>query len=399
MKILVINAGSSSLKFTMFDMTEEKMLARGQMERLGLENPHLIYKRHDGKMAELTEDVKTYGEALRLICDKMLDSEVGVMDSLEEVEAIGHRVVHGGEQATKPVLVDDKVKDIIRECFSLAPLHNPPNMAGIEACEEFFPNVPNIAVFDTAFHQTMPPEAYLYAVPYELYTEYSIRKYGFHGTSHHYVARATAGLLGVPYEELNLITCHLGNGCSMAAINRGVVIDTTMGMTPLDGLVMGTRCGDIDPGVVLRLMELGKSAAEIDKLLNKQSGLLGVSGIKSSDMRDILKATAAGNEQATRSLKMFARRIVKYVGAYHAMLNGADVLVFTGGIGEYCDGVRKMVLDNITALGVTLDEQRNEKFKGVPGVISTDDSDWKVVVMPTNEELMISREVVSVMQV
>lgn len=398
MKILVINAGSSSLKFTVYSMTDEKMLAAGQVERLGTNEANLIYKRADADKLEFKADVNNHDEALGLICKKLVDSEIGVIDTLKDIEAIGHRVVHGGEQATKPVIVDSHVKDIIHDCFSLAPLHNPPNMAGIDAAEELFPGIPNIAVFDTAFHQTMPPESYLYAVPYELYTKYGIRRYGFHGTSHNYVARATARLLDIPYTKLNLITCHLGNGCSMAAISKGVVMDTTMGMTPLEGLVMGTRCGDIDPAVVIRLVELGMSAKEIDQLLNKKSGLLGVGGIGSSDMRDIIEASEAGDKQAMRAMKMFVRRVVKYIGSYFAILNGADALVFTGGIGEYSSYIRKRILEKTTALGLTVCEEKNNRFHGTPGLISTDDCTWKAIVMPTNEELMIAREVVSVLK-
>lgn len=398
MKVLVINAGSSSLKFTLYAMENEKMLAKGQVERLGTAEPKLTYKRNDGKSTDEILPVKNYVEALKAICAKLMDPNIGVIKNLTEVQAIGHRVVHGGERATKPAIVNKAVKDIIQECVSLAPLHNPPNMSGIEACEEFFPGVPNVAVFDTAFHQTMPPEAYLYAVPYELYTKYGIRRYGFHGTSHNFVARATAKFLNVPYNSINLITCHLGNGCSMAAIEKGSVIDTTMGMTPLEGLVMGTRCGDIDPAVVLRLSELGHSTPDIDKLLNKNSGLLGVGGINSSDMRDIISAAEKGDKQAMRALKMFIRRVVKYVGSYYVLLGGADALVFTGGIGEYSNYIRAKVLESLKALNIKLDKTKNDSAIGSAGVISTEDSAWKAIVMPTNEELMIGREVMATLK-
>ncbi|OGV36452.1 MAG: acetate kinase [Lentisphaerae bacterium GWF2_45_14] len=394
MKVLVINAGSSSLKFTFFQTENEEMLAKGLIERLGTDSPKMIYKRSDGKVVEDSPKITSYTEAIAKVCEKLLDSEVGVIKDKNEVEAIGHRVVHGGERATKPVLVDAAVKDIIRECIPLAPLHNPPNLAGIEACEEFFTGVPNVAVFDTAFHQTMPPESYLYAVPYELYTKYGIRRYGFHGTSHNFVAKAVAKYLDKPYSSINLITCHLGNGCSMAAISKGEVIDTTMGMTPLEGLVMGTRCGDIDPAVVIRLAELGHSAKEIDELLNKKSGLLGVAGINSSDMRDIIQAAENGDNQAMRALKMFVRRIVKYVGAYYALLKGADAIVFTGGIGEYSVYIRGKILEKLSALDIFLDKKKNEECSGKPGIISLPESSWKAVVMPTNEELMIARQAV-----
>ncbi|MCF6176551.1 MAG: acetate kinase [Victivallaceae bacterium] len=398
MKILVLNAGSSSVKFTMYSMSQEKMLAKGIVERLGSSKPNLIYKRFDGISEETSPNVKDHIGAIKSICDKLIDPKIGVLKSLKDVEAIGHRVVHGGEQATKPVLISSRVKMIIRDCFPLAPLHNPPNMDGIEAAEKTFPGVPNVAVFDTAFHQSMPPEAYLYAVPYELYTKYGVRKYGFHGTSHAYVGLATAEMLKTTFENLKLITCHLGNGCSMAAINHGSVIDTTMGMTPLEGLVMGTRCGDIDPAVVIRLGELGKTPQEIDHLLNKESGLLGVAGIDSSDMRDIIKATEAGDKQAQRALRMFIRRIVKYIGAYYALLDGADAIVFTGGIGEYSAYVRDKIANSLGAFNIKLDTAANEAAFGKAGIISTPESNCKLIVMPTDEELMIARGVVSTLQ-
>ncbi len=397
MKILVINAGSSSVKFTLFSMKTEGVLAKGLVERIGLSNTKLSFKRHDGIGVERKVEVKEYPDALKVITDILIDSEVGVLKKLDEVEAIGHRVVHGGEQITKPALIDEHVKDIVKDCFPLAPLHNPPNMSGIEACEKFFPDTPNVAVFDTAFHQTMPPEAYLYAIPYELYTKYGIRRYGFHGTSHSYVARATAKLLEIPFNKLKLITCHLGNGCSITAINKGAVHDTSMGMTPLEGLVMGTRCGDIDPAIVIRLFELGMDVGSIDRYLNKQSGLLGVGGIGSSDMRDIIAASDNGDKQALRALRMFVRRIVKYTGSYYALLGGIDAFVFTGGIGEGSPLVRQLVIDKLAALGVRLDSKANEEcVKGRAGVISSESSAWRVIVMPTNEELMIARETVSV---
>jgi acetate kinase len=400
MKALVINAGSSSLKFMLYSLGEkEEMLAKGQVERLGSDQPNLIYKRHDGQATEDSPPIKNYTDAIKSVCDKLLDPEIGVIKDKSEVGVIGHRVVHGGESATKPILVDQHVKDIIKDCIPLAPLHNPPNLAGIEACEEFFAGTPNVAVFDTAYHQTMPPEAYLYAVPYELYTKYGIRKYGFHGTSHHFVAKATAKFLDKPYSSLNLITCHLGNGCSMAAISKGEVKDTTMGMTPLEGLVMGTRCGDIDPAVVIRLAELGKSTSEIDQLLNKKSGLLGVGGIDSSDMRDIIEAAQEGGDnQALRAMRMFARRIVKYIGAYYALIGGADALVFTGGIGECSFIIRDKVISKLSALDMWVDQEKNESCVAKAGVVSSADSKWKAVVMPTNEELMIARSAVETLK-
>ena len=395
MKVLVLNAGSSSMKFTMFAMTNEKVLAKGIVERLGSNSPNLIYSRHDGLKKEFSPKVKNHKDALKSICDILVDKEVGVIKELSEVQAIGHRVVHGGERFTKPAIVNSNVKDAIKDCFALAPLHNPANLSGITACEKIFADTPNIAVFDTAFHQSMPPEAYLYAVPYDLYTKYSIRRYGFHGTSHHFVAIATGKYLNKPYDHMKLITCHLGNGCSMAAISNGNVLDTTMGMTPLEGLVMGTRCGDIDPAIVLRLIELGKGRNEIDDILNKQSGLLGVAGIGSSDMRDIIKAEKQGDQQALRARRMFTRRIVKYIGSYYALLGGADAIVFTGGVGEWSDYARWKILKNLGCLGISVDRKKNEKTLGKKGIISTPESKSTVIVMPTDEELMIAQSVVS----
>ncbi len=400
MRVLVLNAGSSSVKFTLYSMAHETVLAKGQVERLGLENPNLIYKRiSDGYKYEAERrDIKSSEDAIRAICERLTEPGKGVIGSLKEIEAVGHRVLHGGERATRPALVNCEVKDIIRDCIPLGPLHNPANLAGIEACERIFPGIPNVAVFDTEFHQTMPPQAYLYAIPYEYYTKYGIRRYGFHGTSHHFVALAAASYLKKPLATLKLITCHLGNGCSITAINNGRVIDTSMGMTPLEGLVMGTRSGDIDPAVVIRLMELGKTSAEIDKLLNKQSGLLGVGGIGSSDMRDIIAAEQSGDQQALLARRMFTRRVVKYIGAYYTLLGGADAIVFCGGVGEWSNYVRAKVVSKLDCLGVTLDENANAEILGRCGVISGPESKIKVIVMPTDEELMIARSVLETLK-
>lgn len=354
----------------------------------------MIYKRADGFKFEGVIPVKDHVEAVREICAKLVDPQHGVIKSLSEISAIGHRVLLGGEKITRPVKVDGGVKEIIREYIPLGPLHNPANLAGIEACEAAMPGVPNVAVFDTQFHQTMPPEAYLYAIPYEFYQKYGIRKYGYHGTSHHYVTLATARFLGKKPEDVTLITCHLGNGCSMAAIKNGKVIDTSMGLTPLEGLMMGTRSGDLDPAAVIRLIDLGFSTKEVDTILNKKSGLYGVGGIGSGDMRDNINAAAAGNEQAELALKMFARRVIKYIGSYYVLLGGADAVVFTGGVGEYSVPMRKRIMNGITALGIKLDDKRNEACSGSEGIISTDDSSFKAIVMPTNEELMIAMSTV-----
>ena len=393
MKILVINAGSSSLKFTLFDFEGEnnKVAASGQVERVGSDTPNLIFKRPDGfKFEGQSANVKNHADAFKAVCAKLTDPECGVLKSMDEVAAVGHRVLHGGEKITKPVLVDEKVKEVIRECFPLGPLHNPANLSGIEACEEICPGTPNVGVFDTQFHQTMPPEAYLYAIPYEYYEKYSIRKYGFHGTSHHFVTNSTAEFLGKKVDDLNIITCHLGNGCSMAAIQNGKVIDTTMGLTPLEGLMMGTRSGDMDPAAVLRMAQLGKTPAEVDTILNKKSGLYAVGGIESGDMRDILNAAEGGNKRAELALKMFVRRVVKYIGSYYVLVGGAEALVFTGGIGEYSLPIRKLILDGLKPLGIFADDEKNKACFGKKGVISTCESKWKAIVMPTNEELMIA---------
>ena len=397
MKILVINSGSSSLKFTLFEMEggNNTVIASGLVERVGTPTPNLIIKRPDGfKFEESPEGVKNHSDGLRAVCAKLVDPQIGILKSLSEVKAIGHRVLHGGEKITAPVKVDEAVKDIIRECIPLGPLHNPANLSGIEACEQIFAGVPNVAVFDTQFHQTMPPEAYLYAIPMDYYKKYGIRKYGFHGTSHRFVTLSTAEFLGRKPEDITIITCHLGNGCSMAAVKNGKVIDTTMGLTPLEGLMMGTRSGDMDPAAVLRMVDVGNTAKEVDTILNKKSGLLAIGGIGSGDMRDIVNAADSGNKDAALALKMFIRRIVKYIGSYYVLLGGADAIVFTGGIGEHSIPERKAILDGIACLGIKCDDAKNKDCFGKAGVISTDDSAWKAIVMPTNEELMIALETV-----
>ena len=398
MKILVVNAGSSSMKFTLFAMENEEVLAKGVYERLGTDRPNLIYKRPDGFKFEKEIFVEDHAGALREICAKLVDPEMGVIKNLSEIAAVGHRVLHGGEKITAPVKIDEAAKEVIRECFPLGPLHNPANLSGIEACEKEMPGVPNVGVFDTEFHQTMPPEAYLYALPYEYYKQYGIRKYGFHGTSHRYVTMATADFLGKPQSELNIITCHLGNGCSMAAIRNGKVVDTTMGLTPLEGLMMGTRCGDIDAAAVIRLAELGNSPKEIDTILNKKSGLFGVGDIQSGDMRDMLAAEANGSERASLALKMFVRRVVKYIGSYYVLTGGPEALVFTGGIGEYSVEIRNRIMKELSCLGLYPDTAKNEACFGKRDVISSADSSWKAIVMPTDEELMIARSTLALVK-
>jgi acetate kinase len=391
-KVLVINSGSSSLKFMLFSMSNERMMAKGVVERIGKPSANLAYQRDAEAKSVHPISADNHGQALEMACRMLVDADRGVLKTLDEVDAIGHRVVHGGEQFREPVRVDDAVKKGITDCAALAPLHNPPNLGGIVACERVFPGVPNVAVFDTAFHQSMPTHAFLYAIPHKYYEQYRIRKYGFHGTSHKFVMQATAAYLNKPVEALKLITCHLGNGSSVAAIDGGKVLDTTMGMTPLPGLVMGTRCGDLDPAVVLFLARQGMTPDAIDDLLNKRSGLLGVGGIDSGDMRDIVDATAAGNPAAASALRMFAHRLALYIGGYFTLLGGADAIVLTGGIGENSDGARKAVAERLVAIGCTLDENRNATTRGKAGPITTDDSRTPLIVMPTNEELMIARE-------
>lgn len=391
-KILVINSGSSSLKFMLFAMRDERILAKGLVERIGKPSANLAYQRDGEARAEEPISADNHGQALERACRVLVDPARGVLQSLDEVQAIGHRVVHGGEQFRDSVRIDESVKKGITDCAALAPLHNPPNLGGIVACERVFPGIPNVAVFDTAFHQSMPPHAFLYAIPHKYYEQYRIRKYGFHGTSHKFVMQATAAYMKKPVDKLKLITCHLGNGSSIAAIDGGRVLDTTMGMTPLPGLVMGTHCGDLDPAVVLFLARQGMTPDAIDDLLNKRSGLLGVGGIDSGDMRDIVDATAAGNPAAASALRMFAHRIALYVGGYYTLLGGADAIVLTGGIGENSCCGRKAIVERLGAIGAHLHEERNQAMRGKAGAITTDDSYTPVLIIPTNEELMIARE-------
>ncbi len=378
-KILVINSGSSSLKFTLFSMTTKTVLAKGLVERIGGPNANLIYQRNDEPKITQGISAENHGKALAMACKMLVDTKNGVLKSLKEVNAIGHRVLHGGEDFSDSVVVTEDVKEVIKKCADLGPLHNPVNLEGIVACETVFTNVPNVAVFDTAFHQTMPKHAYMYALPQKYYDEYHIRKYGFHGTSHKFVAHATAEFLKKPLEELNLIICHLGNGSSVAAIRKGKVLDTSMGLTPLAGLIMGTRCGDIDPAIIFFLGRKGMTVDEIDNALNKQSGLKGINGIDSE--------AAAQN-----AIDMFGHRTALYVGGYFTLIGGADAVVFTGGIGENSAQARKAIISRLEALGCKLDEVKNQEVCGRAGVISTDASKLPAIVIPTNEELMIARE-------
>lgn len=388
MKILVLNAGSSSVKFTLFTMEDESVLAKGIVERIGMDGANLQLK----KGAEKTTfelPVKDHLDAVKLVCAKLVDPRVGVLESLEEVSAVGHRVVHGGDKFKASTLITRAVKRSIEACFSLAPLHNPPNLTAIKACEAAMPGLPNVAVFDTAFHQTMPETSYLYAIPYELYLKEGIRKYGFHGTSHRFVTQAASDYLGKSVAETKLITCHLGNGSSIAAVNGGNVVDTTMGLTPLAGVIMGTRCGNIDAGAVIHMIKSGRTVDEVDNILNKQSGLLGV-GV-SSDMRDTISAMEEGNPAAKRAFDMFVMRIVEYIGAYYTVLGGADAVIFTGGIGENSIQSRRDIVGSLSTLGCHFAPETND-FMGETRTISTPKSTMQAIVIPTNEELMIARD-------
>lgn len=397
MYILVINAGSSSVKYELFDMKDESTLAKGIVDRVGMEDASLIHNIAGGREVNIESNISDYDTALGLITGALVHPEYGVIESVNAILAVGHRVVHGGEEVSDSVLITPDVENIIRECFDLAPLHNPPNMMGIEACRKILPGVPQIAVFDTAFHRTIPEEAYLYAVPYTLYEEYSIRRYGFHGTSHRYVANRAAQILGQPLKEIKMVTCHLGNGCSITAIKDGKSIDTSMGFTPLEGLIMGTRSGDIDPAIVFYLMDrAGLTAPEVNAMLNRESGLLGLSGL-SRDMRDVEEAASEGSKQAVTTLNCFAYRIRKYIGAYAASMGGLDSIVFTAGIGENSSKVRAMACSGLEFLGAKIDAKRNSG-PGDEGLISSDDSDVKILVVPTNEELMIARDTMGLIE-
>lgn len=392
MKILVINCGSSSIKYKLFDMTNSSVMAQGGVEKIGIPGSFLKYTRNNGEKAIVEKDVPDHSVGVQWIFDMLTDPQEGCIKSLDEVDAVGHRVLHGGDKFTESCVVNDQVKAQIEACFPLGPLHNPANLKGIMAVEALLPKCPQVAVFDTAFHQSMPKESFLYAIPYELYEKHSVRRYGFHGTSHRYVSKRVLEFLGEKAEGSKIITCHIGNGGSIAAVKDGKSFDTSMGMTPLEGLMMGTRSGDIDTGAVTFLMEReGYNAKKMSDVLNKQSGLLGVSGV-SSDMREVRAAIAAGNERAKLALDMFIYRIKKYVGSYIAAMGGVDTIVFTGGIGENVEVVRKGVCENMEFLGIKLDEALNDKIRGEEAIISASDSKVKIVVIPTDEEFMIASD-------
>jgi len=398
MKVLVINCGSSSLKYQVLDMTNETLLAKGLVERIGIEGSILTHEKIGMDKFKLTTPMENHKDAIGHVLEALMDSEHGVVKSMEEIGAVGHRVVHAGEKYASSVLITDDVVAALEDCIDLAPLHNPPNLLGITACKELMPTTPMVGVFDTAFHQTMPPESYIYAIPYEYYDKYKIRRYGFHGTSHKYVAERTADILGVNIEDLKIITCHLGNGASVSAIKRGKCIDTSMGFTPLEGLVMGTRSGDIDPAIVSYIKQKENLASgEATNILNKKSGVLGISGI-SSDFRDLEEAVATqGNERAALALKVFAHKVKFYIGAYIAEMNGVDAIVFTAGVGENDIGMRDVICSELGNLGIKLDLVKN-KVRGKETIISRDDSKVKILLVPTNEELMIARDTFSIVK-
>ncbi|MDE6296989.1 MAG: acetate kinase [Muribaculaceae bacterium] len=397
MKILVLNCGSSSVKYKLIDSSSKEVLAEGGVEKIGLEDSFLKFKRPDGTKETITVSMPDHKEAIRQISKVLTDPEKGVIKSFDEIEAVGHRVVHGMEYFNESVLITPEVIERVKECYPVAPLHNPANITGIEAVTELMPDTPQVAVFDTAFHQTMPAKAFMYALPYEDYEKYGVRRYGFHGTSHRYVSRRVCDFLGVPYDKQRIITCHIGNGGSVTAIKDGKSVDTSMGLTPTEGLVMGTRVGDVDPGALVYLIErLGLDAQGLLKHINKESGVAGISGI-SNDMRDIEKAIEEGNERAQLALDMFEYRLLKYIGAYTAVLGGVDIIVFTGGIGENQPQTREHICKQLAFLGVTFNEEAN-KSRGEEVVISGEDSKVKVVVIPTDEELMIAQDTAEIVE-
>ncbi len=390
MIVLVVNCGSSSLKYQLVNMDNEEVMAKGLVEKITLPDARLTHK-WDGRKKEIVQPIPDHKVAVKLVLDLLTDPEAGVIKSMKEIDAVGHRVVHGGEEFASSTLITDEVMKALERCSAFAPLHNPPNIIGIKACRAIMPEVPQVGVFDTSFHQTMPPEAYMYGIPYELYKEDGIRRYGFHGTSHRYVADRIAEVMGVKKEDLRIISCHLGNGSSLAAIKGGRSIDTTMGFTPLAGMLMGTRCGDIDPAIVCTVMDKHNlSAQEMDTLMNKKSGVLGISGV-SSDFRDLGEAAAAGNERARLALDMFHYQVRKLIGALAAAMGGVDVITFTAGVGENGIEDRAAICEGLEYLGAELDAERNN-VRGKDALISTDDSACKVYVIPTNEEIMIARD-------
>ena len=398
MKVLVINCGSSSLKFQLIDSESEQCIAKGLCERIGIDGSMITYSPAGGEKEKTVTPMPDHTEAIRLVLNALTNEKTGVVKNLEEIGAVGHRVVHGGEKFAEAVIIDDDVIKEIEACSDLAPLHNPANLIGINACKKLMPNTPMVAVFDTAFHQTMPEKAYLYGLPYEYYEKYRVRRYGFHGTSHSYVSKRAAQVLGVPYESLKIIVCHLGNGASVSAVKNGKCVDTSMGLTPLEGLIMGTRSGDMDPAIMEYIAKKENlNMDQVMNVLNKKSGVLGSSGNLSSDFRDIESGYFEGNPDAIRAMTTYCYHVAKYIGAYTAAMNGVDVICFTAGVGENGPLVRSLVCDYLGYLGITLDEELNNE-RGEDIVITTPDSRTKVMTIPTNEELAIARETVALVK-
>lgn len=395
MKVLVINAGSSSIKYQLFSMANETVMAKGLAERIGEPVGRIVQETARGKHVR-DLPIADHAAAFKEIVANLLSAEHGVLRAIDEIQAVGHRVVHGGEEFSGSALITEPVMKAIRACVPLAPLHNPPNLTGIEAAQSLLPKVPQVAVFDTAFHESMPRTAFLYALPYELYSQDHIRRYGFHGTSHRYVSERAAAFMGKVPAAFRCITCHLGNGCSMTAVRGGKSVDTSLGLTPLEGLVMGTRSGDIDPAIIFHLADVkGMKMAEINALLNKKSGLLGLSGV-SNDMRTVSEAADKGNDRAALAIDVFAYRAKKYIGAYLAVLGGADAIVFTGGIGENSTHVREKICDGLDGIGIRMDKAANAKSRGREADVSLSDSPIRVLIIPTNEELVIARDTAAI---
>lgn len=397
MKILVLNCGSSSIKYALYNMDDNSVMASGGAERVGLDGAFVKVKLPNGEKRQVMHDIPEHTEGVKFIFSLLTDPEIGAIKDLKEIDAVGHRMVHGGEKFNKSVLLDDEVLKVFEECSDLAPLHNPANLKGVKAVSELMPGLPQVGVFDTAFHQTMPKHSYLYAIPYELYKEYGVRRYGFHGTSHRYVSQRVCDFLGVKAADKKVITCHIGNGGSIAAVDGGKCVDTSMGLTPLEGLMMGTRSGDIDGGAITFLQKkLNLDADGMSNLLNKKSGVLGVSGV-SSDMREVDAAAKEGNELAKTALDMYNYRIKKYVGAYTAAMGGCDIIVFTAGVGENQSSMREEVCENMEWMGIKLDKEKNNAVHGEEAVISAPDSKITVVVIPTDEELMIATDTMNLL--
>ncbi|MCR5688136.1 MAG: acetate kinase [Lachnospiraceae bacterium] len=395
MNVLVINCGSSSLKYQLINADNEEVLAKGLCERIGIDGGMHTYQPKGADKIKTDVDMPTHTKAVSLVLEALTDAKSGVIKSLGEIDAVGHRIVHGGEKFSKSVVIDDEVITAIEECSSLAPLHNPANLIGVNSCRELMPNVPMVAVFDTAFHQTMPKKAYLYGIPYEYYRKYKVRRYGFHGTSHEYVANRTAEFLGKDIKDMKIIVCHLGNGASVSAVCHGKCVDTSMGLTPLEGLIMGTRSGDIDPAIIGFIAEKeGLSISEMETVLNKKSGVLGLSDGISSDFRDLGQAADSGNEAAKTALDTYAYRVAKYIGAYAAAMNGVDAITFTAGVGENNISARVQISEYLTYLGTQIDIQKND-MRGEEAVISKDGSKVQLLVIPTDEEMSIARQTVA----